>query len=145
MKLGKTIFSSIILCLFIFSPARAQQIVINEVMHAPGPNVNTNQGLKRKEYVEIYNKSCTSVDISCWILGTSMYGALGNYIGAFQFPSGTVIGAKQHLVIGSTTSQNNSSYPSAAIDFDLSSTASSAFICDPNSKWLLPNSVGMVY
>ena len=112
-------------------------------MHFPGPNTSTNQGLKRKEYIEIYNNSCSPVDIGCWILGNSMYGGLGNYIGSFQFPSGTIIGAKSHLVIGSTSSQNATPYPAAAIDFNLT-TVGASFSCDPNSRWLMPNTLGMV-
>ncbi len=134
----------LVLCALAAIDTSCAQVVINEVMHAPGPNLNTNQGLKRKEYVEIYNPSCSPVDIGCWIIGMSMYGGLGNYIGSFQFPSGTVIGSNQHLVMGGTTSQNSTSYPSASIDFDVSGAALSSFVCDPNARWLMPNTVGMV-
>jgi gliding motility-associated-like protein len=136
--------NKLLVCLLFFSIFTSySQVVINEVMHFPGPNTSTNQGLKRKEYIEIYNNSCSPVDIGCWILGNSMYGGLGNYIGSFQFPSGTIIGAKSHLVIGSTSSQNATPYPAAAIDFNLT-TVGASFSCDPNSRWLMPNTVGMV-
>ena len=45
----------LIILSLMLSVSSFSQVVINEVMHFPGPNTSTNQGLKRKEYIEIYN------------------------------------------------------------------------------------------
>ena len=123
------------------------QVVINEVMHKPGPNNSTNQGFRRKEYVEIYNKGCSAVDISCWVLGSANMGlsTVSNptYIGAFQFPSGTIINPAQHLVIGGILSQDGTAYSAADIDFVIANYVGSN-TCDPNTNWLLPNGDGWV-
>ncbi len=123
------------------------QVVINEVMHKPGPTTSTNQGFSRKEYVEIYNKGCSAVDISCWVLGSANMGlsTVSNptYIGAFQFPSGTIINPAQHLVIGGILSQDGTAYSAADIDFVIANYVGSN-TCDPNTNWLLPNGDGWV-
>ncbi|MBX7227294.1 MAG: lamin tail domain-containing protein [Chitinophagales bacterium] len=126
------------------------QVVINEVMHKPGPSVappnpTINQGVRRKEYVEIFNKNCFAVDISCWLIGSHVPAVVGgNYDGAFQFPSGTVIQPGQHMVVGGTQSQNNSSYPASYLTFDVNSYVGTPNLSDPNTNWLFPNGDGWV-
>lgn len=118
------------------------QVVINEVMHKPGPNTSTNQGFRRKEYVEIYNKGCSPVNIGCWVIASANQGigtvANPTYIGAFQFPAGTIINPGQHLVIGGTESQNGTGYAAGDIDFKVADFVGTN-TCDPNTNWLLPN------
>jgi gliding motility-associated-like protein len=133
--------------LMTLSIASLAQVVINEVMHKPGPNNNTNQGIRRKEYVEIYNKGCSPVDISCWVVGSAGVGIQTvtnpSYIGAFQFPTGTIINPGQHLVVGGTETQNNTAYNAADIDFQVSQFLNTN-TCDPNTNWLLPNGDGWI-
>ncbi len=116
-------------------------------MHKPGPNTTTNQGLRRKEYVEIYNAGCRPVDISCWVVGSANMGiqTVSNpaYTGGFQFPAGTIIAPGQHIVVGGTESQDATSYPAAFIDFNVSNYLGTN-TCDPNTNWLLPNGDGWV-
>ena len=123
------------------------QVVINEVMHKPGPNNNTNQGIRRKEYVEIYNKGCSPVDIGCWVVGSAGMGIQTvtnpSYIGAFQFAAGTIINPGQHLVVGGTESQNGTGYSPADIDYDVKQFLNTN-TCDPNTNWLLPNGDGWI-
>jgi gliding motility-associated-like protein len=65
------------------------------------------------------------------------------YTGGFQFPAGTIIAPGQHIVVGGTESQDNTSYDSTFIDFDVSDFVGSN-TCDPNTNWLLPNGDGWV-
>lgn len=125
----------------------SDSVLINEVMHKPGPNTTTNQGLRRKEYVEIYNAGCRPVDISCWVIGSANMGiqtvANPAYTGGFQFPSGTIIAPGQHIVVGGTESQDSTSYSTTFIDFNVANYVGTN-TCDPNTNWLLPNGDGWV-
>ncbi len=121
------------------------QVVINEVMHKPGTSTSVNQGLRKKEYVEIYNKGCSAIDISCWIVGSGapLTGTTPYWVGAFQFPAGTIINPGQHLVVGGTLSDNNSAYNPNDIDFDINTNFMN--FCQAGSGgWLLPNGDGCV-
>jgi gliding motility-associated-like protein len=137
----------IVTVLMTLSVVSIAQVVINEVMHKPGPNNNTNQGIRRKEYVEIYNKGCSPVDIGCWVVGSAGMGIQTvtnpSYIGAFQFAAGTIINPGQHLVVGGTESQNGTGYSPADIDYDVKQFLNTN-TCDPNTNWLLPNGDGWI-
>ncbi len=104
-----------ILNLFIgfgFISSSFSQIVINEIMVAPGStygisgNDNTD-GCKQsmysttagcgQEWVEIYNSGCTAVNIGCWSIG-GMDGAANG--GVFSFPAGTTIGPHAFITLG---------------------------------------------
>ena len=138
MKQLKLIFILLLLSHFV-----SAQVVINEVMHKPGTSTSVNQGLRKKEYVEIYNKGCSAIDIGCWIVGSGapLTGTTPYWVGAFQFPAGTTINPGQHLVIGGTLSDNNTAYNPSDIDFDINSTNT----CQAGSGgWLLPNGDGCV-
>jgi len=138
MKNLRLIFVFILLNYFVNA-----QVVINEVMHKPATSSSVNQGLRKKEYIEIYNKGCTSIDISCWIVGSGapLTGTTPYWVGAYQFPTGTSINPGQHLVIGGTLSDNNTAYNPSDIDFDVNSTNT----CQAGSGgWLLPNGDGWV-
>ncbi|MFY7883254.1 MAG: gliding motility-associated C-terminal domain-containing protein [Dolichospermum sp.] len=121
------------------------QVLINEVLHKPGTSTSVNQGMRRKEYVEIYNAGCSPVNIGCWVVGCANRGiqtaANPAYTGAFQFPSGTIINPGQHIVVGGTQSQNSTSYPASDIDFVVANYIGTN-TCDPNTNWLLPNGDG---
>jgi gliding motility-associated-like protein len=134
---------ALILILITLNFSLIAQIVINEVMHKPGTSSSVNQGLRKKEYVEIYNKGCSAIDISCWIIGSGapLTGTTPYWVGAFQFPAGTIVNPGQHLVIGGTLSDNNTAYNPSDIDFDVNSPNT----CQAGSGgWLLPNGDGWV-
>ena len=150
-KMNKSISFFVLLVLVLMTEKLSfSQVLINEVMHKPGPavappNPTINQGVRRKEYVEIFNKNCYAVDISCWLIGSHVPAVVGgNYDGAFQFPNGTVIQPGQHIVIGGTQSQNNSSYPASYLTFDVNNYVGSGNLSDPNTNWLFPNGDGWV-
>jgi gliding motility-associated-like protein len=129
---------------FIFFQSAYGQVVINEVMNKPATANNVNQGMVKKEYVEIYNNSCSPIDISCWILGSSapLTGSTPYWVGAFRFPAGTTINPGQHMVIGGTQSDNGTPYPAADIDFILGGNPN---MCQAGTGgWLLPNGDGWV-
>jgi hypothetical protein len=50
------------------------QVVLNEVLHKPGTSASVNQGMRRKEYAEIYNAGCSPVNIGCWVIGSANQG-----------------------------------------------------------------------
>jgi gliding motility-associated-like protein len=147
----KSISFIVLLVLVLITEKRSfSQVLINEVMHKPGPavappNPTINQGVRRKEYVEIFNKNCFAVDISCWLIGSHVPAVVGgNYDGAFQFPNGTIIQPGQHIVIGGSQSQNNSSYPASYLTFDVNNYVLTSNLSDPNTNWLFPNGDGWV-
>ena len=123
------------------------QILLNEVMHKPGTTTSVNQGMRRKEYAEIYNAGCAPVNIGCWVIGSANQGIQTPvnpaYTGAFQFPVGTIINPGQHIVVGGTQTQDNTAYPAADIDFDVANFIGTN-TCDPNTNWLLPNGDGSI-
>jgi gliding motility-associated-like protein len=131
--------------ILIFFPAILNsQVVINEVMHKPATSASVNQGLSKKEYVEIYNSSCSPVDISCWIIGSSapLTGTAPYWCGAYQFSAGTIIGPGEHLVLGGTNSDNGTAYNAADIDFNVNVPGNSCVT--GAGGWLLPNGDGWV-
>ena len=147
----KSISFIVLLVLVLITEKKSfSQVLINEVMHKPGPavappNPTINQGVRRKEYVEIFNKNCFAVDISCWLIGSHVPAVVGgNYDGAFQFPNGTIIQPGQHIVIGGSQSQNNSSYPASYLTFDMNNYVLTSNLSDPNTNWLFPNGDGWV-
>ncbi|MDB6039503.1 MAG: Spore coat protein CotH, partial [Verrucomicrobiales bacterium] len=64
---------------------RVEDVVINELMYAPVSGENDD------EYVELYNRSATAIDLSGWQLD----GAVG-----FKIPEGVSLAANAYLVIG---------------------------------------------
>jgi gliding motility-associated-like protein len=132
------------LILLFFPAILNAQVVINEVMHKPATSASVNQGLSKKEYVEIYNSSCSPIDISCWIIGSSapLTGTTPYWCGAYQFPAGTIIGPGQHLVLGGTNSDDGTAYNAADIDFNVNIPGNSCVT--GAGGWLLPNGDGWV-
>jgi len=79
--------------------AVAQSTVVKISQVYPGGGGSTGSYLR--DYVELYNSSCSPVDIGGWCIA---YGsATGNYASstsnAFTFPAGTTIGPKKYLLI----------------------------------------------
>jgi len=98
---------------FSFISSSFSQIVINEIMVAPGATYailsgqdntdackqsmyNTTAGCGQ-EWVEIYNSGCTAVNIGCWSIGGMDGGTNG---GVFSFPAGTTIGPHAFITLG---------------------------------------------
>jgi gliding motility-associated-like protein len=86
------------------------KVVINEVMHFP----TTAQGLVANgtEYIELYNPTCSPIDLSCYTIATaarpnSNPGSTLSIGGTLLIPSGTILAPKSHYVIGTSTSSSN--------------------------------------
>ena len=134
----------VLLNLFFIPFGYQSQVVINEVMHRPATSSSVNQGFTKKEYVEIFNSSCSPVDISCWIIGSSapLTGTTPYWVGAYQFSAGTIMAPGQHLVLGGTNSDNGTAYNPADIDFNVNVPGNSCVA--GTGGWLLPNGDGWV-
>ncbi len=96
-----------VLVLNLFSNSLNAQVVINEVMHRPSGNqglINFN-GNDGREYIELYNTSCSSVDVSGYFIAMrqDFSGANG---GGFRIPSvaASIIAPNGHLVLGTSAS-----------------------------------------
>jgi gliding motility-associated-like protein len=86
------------------------KVVINEVMHFP----TTAQSLVANgtEYIELYNPTCSPIDLSCYTIATaarpnSNPGSTLSRGGTVLIPSGTILAPKSHYVIGTSTSSSN--------------------------------------
>ena len=83
------------------------QVVINEVMARPSGSQGliVHNGNSGNEYIELYNPSCSPVDVSGFFIGMrqDFAGASG---GAFRIPSvaAAIIPPNGHLVLGTSTS-----------------------------------------
>ena len=76
-------------------PARSQ-VVINEIMYAPITG-DTND-----EYIELYNRGNTPVDLSGWFVGSAVQ---------FTIPTGTKIGSDNYLVVAKNPQRMLQRYP----------------------------------
>jgi gliding motility-associated-like protein len=115
------------------------KVVINEVMHFP----LTAQGLVANgtEYIELYNPTCTPIDLSCYTIATaarpnSNPGSTLSRGGTVLIPSGTILAPKSHYVIGTSTSSSNL----ANIDYNTTLTSN---YCSIN-QFVLANGDGWV-
>jgi Lamin Tail Domain/Secretion system C-terminal sorting domain len=116
------------------------QVVINEVQAKPNPSstaqvdqsmAHTTPGYGR-EFIEIYNTGCTSVDIGCWVIATESWGT-STRDGSYRIPTGTIIGPHSFFSIGGAL---------AGADVDLSALliASDAHIATGSStRWYMDN------
>ena len=119
--------------------ATGTHVVINEVMHFP----TTAQGLVATgtEYVELYNPTCSPVDLSCYTIATasrpnSNPGSALSRGGTIILPAGTILEPKSHYVIGTSTSSSNL----ANIDYNTTLTSN---YCSIN-QFVLANGDGWV-
>ncbi len=115
-------------------------VVINEVRHWPP----TAQGIiaAGTEYIELYNPTCSPIDISCFIIGArsapnSNPGSTLATGGSIILPQGTILAPKSHFVIGTSTSSTNP----ASVDFK--TDQNTTFYC-ATGNFVLANSDGWV-
>ncbi|MCW1148818.1 T9SS type B sorting domain-containing protein [Flavobacterium lacisediminis] len=126
----------------LFSNLTVGQVVINEVMAKPSGN----QGLINfggtigKEYIELYNKSCSAIDISGYFIGCRQDVLGAPTGGSFRIPNGTLIPSNGHLVIGT----NLSSTDAASIDIQITSFTSNYCQNNASRNFLLANTDGWV-
>jgi hypothetical protein len=134
---------------FSFISNTFSQVVINEIMVAPGSTygigLDNTDGCKQamysttagcgQEWVEIYNSGCTAVNIGCWSIGGMDGGSNG---GVFSFPAGTTIGPHAFITLGGPgaggVTYNLSSYLPASGTGQLWGSGA--------ARWHLPNGDG---
>jgi hypothetical protein len=100
--------------------ATATHIVINEVYYDP---VNGKDSGKGAEWVEIYNPTSNSIDISGWRISDDPVpnGANEGYWG---FPSGTIIKSGGYIVVTGDTAEFQKDFPNVIPNFDTNSSNS---------------------
>lgn len=81
------VLSVFLIAFLITSTSYAQSIIINEI------NYNSAADRDTEDWVEIYNKSASTVDISGWVIKDS------NEDNSFIFPASTSLSAGEYLVI----------------------------------------------
>ena len=89
---------TLLTCLSIFVAAQAQ-IVITEIMYNP-PEAGTDS----LEYIELYNKTNASVNVSNWTFTQGF---------VFTFPAGSSIGAGQYITIAKSASAFQATFGTA--------------------------------
>ena len=92
---------AILLCIFgsLALPARAQNIVINEIMYHPASQS------PRDEWIEFHNLDATNVNVSGWTLGGGV---------DFVFPDNTIINAGGYLIVAGQKASFQALYPAVA-------------------------------
>ena len=119
------------------------QVVINEVMAYPSGN----QGLivyganSGNEYIELYNPSCSAIDVSGYFIGSrqDFVGSISG--GAFRIPAvaASIIPPNGHLVIGTATGSANPN------SIDIKTSAYTSNYCQNSSlNFILANADGWV-
>jgi len=128
---------------FLHSSISNAQVVINEVyirpdgLSATPPNGLIYQG--SKEYIEIYNKGCFTVDLSGYFI--AMKQSVSNVLtgGTFRIPSvpQAILGPGQHVVIGSAQ-------PGAGLEGNIDIPITSGTYCSYSGNFVIPNVDGWV-
>ncbi|MEO6035271.1 MAG: lamin tail domain-containing protein, partial [Verrucomicrobiota bacterium] len=93
------LFAAFVILLSFVTIARAQNVVINEIMFHPASHD------PREEYVELYNAGATNVDLSGWRFTKGI---------KFSIPSNTVLTASNYLVIAGNAQSFTNKYPAVA-------------------------------
>lgn len=83
------------------------QVLINEVHLKPltSASDHIDQSLAHttagwgKEFIEIYNTTCATIDIGCWVISSESFGTTTRD-GSYRFPVGTTIGPKAFISLG---------------------------------------------
>jgi gliding motility-associated-like protein len=120
------------------------QVVLNEVMVNPSGNqglvvFNGNSG---NEYIELYNKGCTPIDVSGYFIACRQDVAGLQTGGSFRIPniSAAIIQPNSHLVLGTSTSSANS----ASVDIKLPDYTSNYCLNNSTRNFILANFDGWV-
>lgn len=82
------------------NPDRHTDIVINEIMVEPV------SGHRDGEFIELYNKGATSIDLTSWELEEGV---------SYTFPSGTTIAPGGYLVVAANPTLTSAAFPSATV------------------------------
>ena len=84
------------------------------------------------EYIELYNPTACTIDLSCYLIGFN-----GNFStgvnGTFRFPTGTIIAPNGFLSIGG---------PNSGATLNLTSFCTSTNLATDADRWYLPNGDG---
>jgi hypothetical protein len=102
-------------------------IVINEI------NYNSSDLFNAGDWIELYNRSSQSIDIGGWVISDS------DPAHAFSFPTGTILGADQYLVLIEDSSLFTASFPAVKniigkMDFGLSGGGELIKLMDEESQ-----------
>jgi hypothetical protein len=105
----------------------AKGIIINEI------NYNSSAQFDSGDWIEIYNKSKQSIDVSNWVLSDS------DPAHAYTFPAGTVLESDKYLVIVGDSKAFTTLFPSVKnylgqMDFGLSGSGESIKLIDKNKN-----------
>lgn len=115
--------NSTLTAIFEPEPLTYSSIIINEINYKSSPLFDT------EDWLEFYNPSDNSIDISGWKLHDD------NISNQFIFPNGTIVGAKSYLVVCRDSTKFKSLNPSVLnrignINFGLSSDGDQIFLKD---------------
>lgn len=92
-------------------PQPADHLLVSEVYY------NT---IPEKEWVEIYNPTSQTVDLSTYKIGDAVYP--DDYEGMYRFPPGTILAPYHSMVVAVTTSGFQAEFPGRLPDFELLDT-----------------------
>ncbi len=130
--------------ILVFSSKLKSQVVINEVMFYPSGSqglivFNGNSG---NEYVELYNPTCSPVNVAGYFIGSRQDFAGTISGGGFRIPNvaAATIPAFGHLVLGTSTSSSDPN----SVDIKLPSYTSNYCQNDPAKNFILANADGWV-
>ena len=104
--------------------SNTNQIVINEIMAANTKTV-TDQDGEFDDWIELYNKSTESVDLSNWILTDN-----ATNLDKYRFPSGTSIPPNSYLIIWA---DEDGKQTGLHANFKLSASGEELFLLDSNA------------
>lgn len=129
---------------FTYSPMLNAQVKLNEIMVRPGGNqglivFNGNSG---NEYVELYNPSCTPVNVAGYFIACRQEFAGTTSGGAFRIPNvaAATIAPGGHLVLGTSTSSADPN----SIDIKLPDFTSNYCLNNSGFNFILANADGWV-
>jgi len=119
------------------------QVVINEVMNYPTnpQGLITYNGNTGKEYIELYNPSCNSINVAGYFIASRQDFA-GSSGGGFRIPNvpAAIISPNGHLVIGTS----NSSQDPNNVDIKIPSFTTNYCQNSPTQNFILANADGWV-